>query len=178
MKTCPEPGRRAIAVLGAGSMGTALAHLAAGNGHPVRVWSIETDVLEEVRDHRRNTKYLPGLDLDSLLEPFWELADALAGADIAVLSVPSHVVRTVAREAAPHLRSTPAVLNVAKGLEEGTDLRMSQVLAEEIGGAPGRIASMGGPAVAAELARGTPTAVIVAAERSGPAAAVQAALQN
>src|SRR3972149_4584398 len=126
MKTCPEPGRRALAVLGAGSMGTALAHLAAGNGHPVRLWSIETDVLEELRDHRRNNKYLPGLDLDPLIQPFWEMKAALAGAEIVIISAPSHVVRTVAHDASPHVTGGQIVLNVAKGLGEGSDQGMSE----------------------------------------------------
>lgn len=159
-------------------MGTALARLAAGNGHPVGLWSIETNVLEEVRDHHRNSKYLPGLDLDPLIQPFWEMKTALAGAEIVIISVPSHVVRAVAHDASPHVTGGQIVLNVAKGLEEGSDLRMSDVLTQEIGEAAGHIASMGGPAIAAELARRTPTAVIVASERFTPAAAVQAALQN
>lgn len=168
-----------VAILGAGNMGTALAQLAAGNGHSVHLWSIETDVLAEIRDHRRNTKYLPGLALNPLIQPCWRLEETLAGAETAVLSVPTHVLRAVAREAAPHLTGGAIVLSVAKGLEAGTNLRMSQVLAQELPSpALDRIAGMGGPAIAVELARGAPTAVIVASENLGPAAAVQRALQN
>lgn len=168
-----------VAVLGAGTAGTALAQVAAGNGHSVHLWSIETDVLAEIRDHDRNTKYLPGLALNPLIQPCCGLEEALAGAGLAALSVPTHVLRAVAREAAPHLKGEPIVLSMAKGLEAGTNLRMSQVLAQELRPpAVERIASMGGPAIAVEFARGAPTAVIVASENVGAAAAVQKALQN
>ena len=169
---------KTVAILGAGNMGTALAQLAAGNGHSVQLWSIETDVLEEIRDHHRNTKYLPGVALKPLIQPCWGLGEALAGAEIAILSVPSHVLRTVAREAALHLTGEAIVLSVAKGLEAGTNLRMSQVLAQELGPAAERTACMGGPAIAVEFAKGAPTAVIVASEDVGRARAVQEALQN
>ena len=157
-------------------MGTAVAQVAAGNGHRVRLWSIEIDVLEDIRDGRANSKYLPGIDLEPLVEPCWKLEEALADAQAVVFSVPSQVVRSVAREAAAHVPARAIVLNVAKGLEEGTDVRMSQVLAQELGRAEG-IVGMGGPAIAAELARHTPTAVVVAGEGPGPGA-VQGAFQN
>ncbi len=166
-----------IAVLGAGSMGTAMAQVAAGNGQPVRLWSIELDVLAEIRDRRANSKYLPDIVLEPLIEPCWGLEEALRGAEIVLFSVPSQVVRAVAREAAPHLPEAAVILNVAKGLEEGTDARMSQVLAQELERGAESIVSMGGPAIAAELARHTTTAVVVAGEGAGPGA-VQAAFQN
>ena len=77
-----------IALLGAGNMGTAVAQVLAANGHAVRAWSIETDVLEEMRDQRLNTKYLAGIDLHPNIEPVWEIAKAVAGAGVIVLSVP------------------------------------------------------------------------------------------
>ncbi|HEU4758403.1 MAG TPA: NAD(P)H-dependent glycerol-3-phosphate dehydrogenase [Dehalococcoidia bacterium] len=166
-----------IAVLGAGSMGTAMAQVAAGNGHSVRLWSIELDVLAEVRDRRANSKYLPDVALEVRIEPCWGLAEALRGVEIALFSVPSQVTRAVARDAAPHLPEAAVVLNVAKGLEEGTDLRMSQVLAQELSRQGEGIVSMGGPAIAAELARHSTTAVVVAGEGPGPGT-VQAAFQN
>jgi glycerol-3-phosphate dehydrogenase (NAD(P)+) len=166
-----------VAVLGAGNMGTALAQTIAGNGHDVRLWSIEEDVLEEVRDRHTNSKYLEGVALHERIVAYWTLEEVLAESWLAVFSVPSHVVRSLARDAAPHLRSDQAVLNAGKGLEEGTDKRISEMLEEELP-QHGGIAIMGGPAIAPEFARGVPTAVIVAARDRGLAAAIQRTLQN
>ncbi len=166
-----------VAILGAGNMGTALAQTIAGNGHPVRLWSIEQDVLEEIRDRRVNSKHLPGLTLQERVTPCWTLEESLADARLALFSVPSHVVRSLARDTAPYVRDRQAVLNVGKGLEEGTDKRMSEVLAEELPQQRG-IAVMGGPSIASEFARGAPTAVIVASSDARLAAEIQSTLQN
>src|SRR3990172_5811851 len=96
---------RTVAVLGAGNMGTALAQTIAGNGQRARLWSIETDVLEEIRDRRLNSKYLPGVTLHERVTPCWTLEKSLADAWLVVFSVPSHVLRSLAREAAPHLHA-------------------------------------------------------------------------
>jgi glycerol-3-phosphate dehydrogenase (NAD(P)+) len=164
-------------ILGAGRMGTALAQTIASNDHQVRLWSIEPDVLEEIRDHHTNSRYLPGITLNQRIEPSWTIEEASSGAWLVIFSVPSQVVRSLAREAAPHIRVEQAVLNVAKGLEEGTEKRLSEVLAEELPPQRG-IAVMGGPAIASEFARGMPTAVIVAAADAHLAAEIQGTLQN
>ena len=168
---------RTVAILGAGNMGTALAQVIAGNGHTVRLWSIETDVLEEIRDRRLNTKYLPGATLHERVMPCWTLQESLAGASLALFSVPSKVLRSLARDAAPHIHARQPVLNAGKGLEEDTNKRMSEVLGEELP-QHGGIAVMGGPAIAGEFARGVPTAVIVAAADAKLAAEIQDTLQN
>lgn len=176
---------RTVAVLGAGNMGTALAQTIAGNGHDARLWSIEADVLEEIRDRRVNSKYLPDVTLHKRVTPRWTLEESLKGADLALFSVPSQVVRSLARDVAPHLHAGQAVLNVGKGLEEGTDpstgsgqaKRLSQVLAEELPRRRG-VAVMGGPAIASELARGVATAVIIASDDAELAAEIQGTLQN
>ena len=176
---------RTVAVLGAGNMGTALAQTIAGNGHRAQLWSIEADVLEDIRDRRLNSKYLPGVTLHENVTACWSIEEALAGAWLVLFSVPSHIVRGLARDVAPHIGAEQAVLNAGKGLEEGTDpstgsgqaLRISEVLADELPRSRG-IAAMGGPAIATEFARGVPTAVIVAAADAALAAEIQAALQN
>src|SRR3972149_2884396 len=148
---------RTAAVLGAGNMGTALAQTIAGNGQQSRLWSIETDVLEDIRDRRLNSKYLPGVPLHENVTPCWTIEETLAGAWLVLFTVPSHIVRGLARDVAPHIGAGQAVLNAGKGLEEGTDKRMGEVLA---GGVPRSrgVAAMGGPAIAPEFARGVPTA--------------------
>ncbi len=117
-----------VAVLGAGNMGTALAQTIAGNGHPVHLWSIEQDVLEEIRDRRLNSKYLPEVTLHERIAPRWTLEESLADAGLALFSVPSHIVRSLARDAAPYLHGEQAVLNVGKALEEATESSMSYVI--------------------------------------------------
>ena len=168
-----------IAVLGAGNMGTALAQVLAGNGHAVRAWSIEEDVLAEIRDAHRNTKYLEGIDLHSNIEAVWELARAVEGAAVVVFGVPSQVVARMASDVKPHVVPGQIILNVAKGLEAGTHARMSEVILRELGGGfRPWVGSMGGPAIAIEMARGVPMAVIAGLLDAGCRSRVQSLLQN
>ncbi len=120
---------RTVAVLGAGNMGTALGQVIASNGHDVRLWSIEHDVLEEIRDHRRNTKYLEGIHLHPNISAVWEMTDAVKGADLVIVSVPSQVVGRLAADLGALLTPDQIILNVAKGLEGGTHRRMSEAIA-------------------------------------------------
>jgi glycerol-3-phosphate dehydrogenase (NAD(P)+) len=153
---------RLVAVLGAGNMGTALAQVIASNGHTVNLWSIEHDVLEEIRDHRRNTKYLEGIELQPKIVSVWDLGEAVHGAHLVVVSVPSQVVGKFAPDLAPHLVPGQAVLNVAKGLDGSTHRRMSETLVEALGDEfAATTGSMGGPAIAVEMARGQPMAVVI-----------------
>ena len=121
-----------IALLGAGNMGTAVAQVLASNGHAVRAWSIETDVLEEIRDRRLNTKYVSGVKLHPDIEPVWDIENAVRGAGVIVLSVPSQIVARLAKDLAPLLTPNQLILNVAKGLESGTNRRLSEVITDEL----------------------------------------------
>jgi glycerol-3-phosphate dehydrogenase (NAD(P)+) len=168
-----------VAVLGAGNMGTALAQVIAANGHTVRLWSIEHDVLEQVRDQHLNTKYLDDVRLHERIQPVWELPEAVAGAALTVMSVPSQIVAGLAKDLAPLVRPEQVILNVAKGLQADTHRRMSEVLVGELGDVFARsVGSMGGPAIAIEMARGVPMAVIIGLGDKPSAAHVQQLLQN
>ena len=167
-----------IALLGAGNMGTAVAQVLASNGHAVRAWSIETDVLEEMRDRRLNTKYLSGVELHPGIEPVWDLAEAVHGAAVIVLSVPSQIVSRMAKDLSPLLAQNQLVLNVAKGLESGTNRRLSEVFAAALGERHTTIGAMGGPAIAIEMARAIPTAVIVGFQEESASRSIQTLLQN
>ena len=167
-----------IALLGAGNMGTAVAQVVASNGHTVRAWSIETDVLEEIRDRRLNTKYLSGIKLHPDIEPLWDIEKAVRGAGVVVFSVPSQIVARIAKDLAPLLTPNQLILNVAKGLESGTNLRLSEVIAAALGGRHASIGAMGGPAIAIEMARGMPTAVIVGFQEESASRRIQNLLQN
>jgi len=159
-------------------MGTALAQVIASNGHEVRLWSIEEDVLEEVRDHHRNTKYLEGIVLNPRITAVWALSPAISGAHLVLVSVPSQVVPAVSRDIAEHVQPGQMVLNVAKGLQGGTQQRMSETLAAEMPALGGRVGSMGGPAIAIEMARGVPMAIILSFPDAEACRASQAILQN
>jgi glycerol-3-phosphate dehydrogenase (NAD(P)+) len=168
-----------VAVLGAGNMGTALAQVIATNGHHVRLWSIEHDVLEEVRDRHRNTKYLDGVLLNDNIEAAWDLDKVVDGARLIVVSVPSQVVRGLAQDIGPLVKPGQLILNVAKGLEADTYRRMSEILCEELAdGCAPFIGSMGGPAIAIEMAKGQPLAVIIALSDANSLKECQALLQN
>jgi len=165
-------------VLGAGNMGTALAQVIATNGHKVRAWSIEEDVLADIRDNHRNTKYLEGVPLHAGITAVWDIPSAISGAELVIVSVPSQVVAALAADLAPHVEPGQTLLNVAKGLEGGTHRRMSEVLSAAMPGLHGRIGSMGGPAIAIEMARGVPMAVIVSYPDAQACRRTQAIIQN
>ena len=149
-----------VAVYGAGSWGSALAVLLARAGHEVALVGRQPDQMELMKLHRKNARYLPGVDLPSGLLPTTDLT--LLNSDLVVLSVPSHSVREAARLVRPYLRPGCIVVNTGKGLEEGTHLRLSEVLSEELPHNP--IAVLSGPSHAEEVGLDMPTTVVVASD--------------
>ncbi|MBP1760029.1 MAG: glycerol-3-phosphate dehydrogenase [Firmicutes bacterium] len=149
-----------VAVYGAGSWGSALAVLLAKAGHQVALIGRHPDIMEQMHKYRENTRYLPGVILPPHLLPTTDLT--LLKADLVVFSVPSHSVREAARLVKPYLRKGCIVVNTAKGLEEGTHLRLSEVLIEELPNNP--IAVLSGPSHAEEVGRDMPTTVVVASD--------------
>ncbi len=143
-----------ITILGAGSMGSALSITA---NDKVRFWTIESDVNKQINELNENKKYLPGIKLKGYST--MSIKEALIGSDIIVISVPSRFVRDVVRKASNYISSEAIIINVAKGLEQGTNKTMSEVINEEINNP---IISVGGPSIAVELARKNPTFVVYA----------------
>jgi len=163
-----------VAVLGAGSWGTTLAVLLAEKGFRVALWARRREAAEELRWRRENLAYLPGIVIPFEVLVTADLEEALHSADVVVLSVPSHAVRETVRRARPYLPAPALLVNTAKGLEEGTRLRLSQVIAQELGGdASARVAVLSGPSHAEEVSRHFPTTVVVASADPGTAEAVQ-----
>ena len=161
-----------VAVLGCGSWGTALAIHLGRCGREVRLWGRDADLVGRMAACRGNEVYLPGIELPGCVRPTASLESALEGAVYVVAAVPSHGTRQVLRHAAPHVRPGATVVSATKGIEDGTLLRMSEVMAQEVG--DGRaVAVLSGPSFAAEVARGVPTAVVVAGRRAGAVEAVQ-----
>ena len=162
-----------IAIIGAGSWGTALALLLTGKGHSVRLWSEEPDVVEDIRHNRENSKYLPGCVLSGSARATGSMGESVEGTEAVVLAVPSGAVREVAGQLSDLTARTPLLVNAGKGLESETGLRISQVLAEVLGEAAQACVALSGPNLAVELARQVPTATVVASAEEGHAIAAQ-----
>jgi glycerol-3-phosphate dehydrogenase (NAD(P)+) len=166
-----------VAVLGAGSWGTALAMHLVRVGHPVRLWARDPALVADMQARRANAVYLPDVPFPAGLVTTASLDDALTDADLVVCAVPSHGVRAVMTTAAPRLAAGVTVVSATKGLEPGTLLRVSELLGEVLHGAH-PVAVLSGPSFAAELARQMPTAVCVASHDAAVAELVQAGFRS
>jgi glycerol-3-phosphate dehydrogenase (NAD(P)+) len=162
-----------IGVLGSGSWGTALAVHLAGTGHDVRLWARDPALAATMAASRENAAYLPGITLPASLSPTADLRAALDEVQFVVFAVPSHGLRDVARRAGTYLTPACALVSATKGLEEGSLLRMSQVLRAELPAA-GEIVVLSGPSFALELAQTLPTALVAAGESPAVVEAVMA----
>ncbi len=155
--------REKIAILGAGSWGTALAVHLAGKGLRVMLWERMPHLARQLSECRENRHFLPGVLLSPTIKISADLERVLRGAVAVVLAVPSQSVREVVRKCRPALEPDCFFVSVAKGLEDATCLRLSQVICEEAGDVADRLAVISGPSHAEEVSRGMPTAVVAAA---------------
>lgn len=160
-----------IAVVGAGSWGTALAQtLGRGGAHDVTLWARRPEVAKAITTTRHNPGYLSDVSLDHAVRVTADLGVAVGGARIVLLAVPTPGMRTVASEMAPHLSTDTVVVSAAKGFEDTSDKTMSAVLADVLGEtARPRITALSGPNIAVEVARGLPAASVVAGEHEAGA---------
>jgi glycerol-3-phosphate dehydrogenase (NAD(P)+) len=167
-----NPDVRTIAVLGAGSWGTALAVHLGRVGHEVRLWARDVQVAADISTRRANAIYLPDVSLpESVLVT--ASIPALSDTDLVVSAIPSHGCRAVMRQAAAFLLPDATIVSATKGLESGTLLRISEVIAEELG--PGRaVVVLSGPSFAMEVARELPTVVLAASTSPAATELVQA----
>lgn len=164
---------RTVAVLGAGSWGTALAVHLARVGHDVRLWARDGALVADMRERRANAVYLPDVDLPASISVTDRLATALADVRLVVMAIPSHGCRAVVRAAAPLIEPSTTIVSATKGLEAGSLLRMSEVIAQEAG--PSRsVVVLSGPSFASEVARRLPTAVLAASSDARAMDLVQA----
>lgn len=153
-----------IAVLGAGSWGTTLAVLLHEKGFEVRLWEYFPELADALRRDRENKRFLPGIRLPRRMLISSSIDEVLDGASHILFVTPSHTVRSVARlvENSPSLREHSIIINAAKGLEEKTLCRMSEVLGQELPQPKGRIVGLLGPSHAEEVSRKMPTSIVVA----------------
>ena len=168
-----------VAVIGAGSWGTALANLLAKKGHTVRMWSYEADVAAAINDAHENTKYMKGFELAPTLSASTNLEEVVSGAD-AVLSIsPAQHVRGVMAQAAPFIGENTLVISASKGIELGTLKTMAHVLAEVLPkGVAASSVYLSGPSFALEVARELPTAVTIAGRQQDAAERAQQLFQT
>ncbi|GAC1341965.1 MAG: NAD(P)H-dependent glycerol-3-phosphate dehydrogenase [Candidatus Dormibacteria bacterium] len=164
-----------IAIVGAGTWGTALAVVLSNAGREVRLWARSPDLAAELTRTRRNHRYLPGVSLGESVEVTPDLPGCVRASSLVVLTVPTHGIREVARAMADALPPGVSVVSGAKGFEEETGATMTRLLAQEFGTRHPTVA-LSGPNIASELARGLPGATVVASADSGAAAAVRDAL--
>ena len=148
-----------VAVIGAGSWGTTVAALASHNA-PTVLWARRPELAEEVNEDHRNSAYLDGFDLPEDLVATADLEQAVRSADVLVMGVPSHGMRSTLRDLAPFVRPWIPVVSLAKGLEQGSHLRMTQVISEELPGHP--VGVLTGPNLAQEILSGHAAATVVA----------------
>jgi glycerol-3-phosphate dehydrogenase (NAD(P)+) len=164
------------AVVGAGAWGTALADLLARNGHDVRLWAYEPDVVESINKNRENVRFLQGHKLSPSVEAMGDIRRAVEGAELVTLATPSLVLRRIVKSAAPSLpRSAPLVV-ATKGIEKKTLCLMTEVAEQEVPGAT--VVAISGPSFAAEVVKCQPTAVVVASVRPDAAGIAQRAFSS
>ena len=165
-----------IAVLGAGSWGTALAVHCARLGHDVRLWARDALLVDEIAAIGENSRYLHGIAVTPAVYATARLDRALHQASVVIAAVPSHGLRGVLREAGPLIPSNAILVSAAKGIERDTLERMSSVMAHEAGGR--RIVALSGPSFAIEVARGLPTAIVAASDDHAAAVHIQETLKG
>jgi glycerol-3-phosphate dehydrogenase (NAD(P)+) len=152
-----------FAVLGDGAWGTAIALLLAGNAdHRVRLWSARPENGQLLRERRENVRLLPGVTIPEAVLLTTDLSEAVAAADLLIAAVPTVYLRATLQPVAAALRNRRPILSLAKGLENQTFLRPTEILREMLG--PHPLAVLSGPSHAEEVSRGLPTTVVAASD--------------
>ncbi|MDP4093723.1 MAG: NAD(P)H-dependent glycerol-3-phosphate dehydrogenase [Bacillota bacterium] len=165
-----------ICIIGAGSMGSALSVLVAGNGHSVRMWSCFKEEVDMINNLREHTSKLPGVKIPEGVTCTDDIEYALNEADAVLFVIPSQTVRQNAKMLARLIKDDMVIACFAKGLEDGTGYRMSEVISEEIPQA--RVVALSGPCHAEELARGVPSAYVSSSKNQEAAKKIQDILMS
>ncbi len=162
-----------VAVLGAGSWGTAFAKILADAGREVTLWARRQSIADAIRAERSNPEYLPGVVLPERVTATGDPVEAIKGAEMVVLAVPSQTLRGNLAEWVEHLHPEATLVSLMKGIELGTTKRMSEVIVETAGVAADRVVVVSGPNLAPEIAAEQPAATVVACTDSDRATLVQ-----
>jgi len=148
-----------ITFLGGGSFGIALAVMLAKKGYDINVWDRKKSVIDDINIKRENIKYLPNVVIPWNIKAYTDMEQAVKNSDYVVLAVPSHAIRNMSRELSKFIKSEQCIISIAKGIEEGTQNRLSQVIEEELPN--NSIVILSGPSHAEEVAADIPTTVVV-----------------
>ena len=168
-----------VVVVGAGSWGTTFGKILADGGAQVTMWARRPELAREIDQGKRNSQYLPGVNLPRSMRATSDLARAVAGAEQVYVSVPSKTARDALKQLRPLIRGTDAsVVSLMKGVEKRSGMRMSQVIEEVLGCDPARIAVASGPNLALEIAREQPTAAVISSTSAETAALVARTAAN
>lgn len=171
----------AVAVMGAGAWGTALAKVLVEAGGPearVALWTRRPELAEQINSTRYNPEYLPGTALPPGIRATADAAEALHDASTVLLGVPAQTMRGNLERWAPLIRRGATLVSLAKGIELGTLMRMSQVIVSVTGVDPSQVAVISGPNLASEIAASQPAATVIACSDSGRAVALQRMLNS
>lgn len=168
-----------IAVIGAGSWGTALAQVLAGNGHQVCLWAYEAELVSGMRECRINHLFLPDTQLHAEMTFSGDLQEAVQGAALVLLVTPTQVMRGVLRQLAGALSAEVVLVNASKGIELESLCTVSQIVAEELGESIlERYVALSGPTFAKEVAAGLPSLIVAGSRNAAAAEQVQTAFSN
>ncbi len=163
----------AIAVMGAGAWGSALAKLLADAGGEVRLWARRPDLAKEINTSRHNPGYLPGVELPAGITATADPQEALSGVTTVLLAVPAQTMRTNLQQWNGLFATGATLISAAKGIELGTLMRMSQVIVDVTGVDSSQVGVISGPNLASEITAGQPAATVIACSDSSRAVAVQ-----
>ena len=161
-----------IAIIGAGSWGTALAVVGARAGQNVCLWSRNPEVISSINERRVNSRYLTSTSIPDSVIATGDIKAALAGASMVVLAAPSHASREVLIKMSPLLDEAAIIVSVSKGIEIETGKRISEIVKEVLGN-PHPFVCLSGPSFAKEVVKGHPTAIVAASKDSSAVRAVQ-----
>jgi glycerol-3-phosphate dehydrogenase (NAD(P)+) len=167
-----------IAVIGAGTFGTAMATVIARGGNEVLLWSHNPEVAEGIRKTGHNPFYLSAVAIDERIRATGDLAEAAEFSDVLLMVVPSHHYRRVLGELLPHLPARVRVISGIKGIENESHARMSEVTQQVAPNRIGAFATLSGPTFAVEVARGDPTAAVIASGDTAFAQELQRTLSS
>jgi glycerol-3-phosphate dehydrogenase (NAD(P)+) len=169
-----ERKKERVAVIGAGSWGTALAMVLADNGHETRVWGHNSSRVDEINQHHTNEKYLPGIKIPELVTAYSNLEEVLVGIETIILAVPTKAIREVLQSIVQFQKQSLRIVHVSKGIEPDTLLRISEMIEEEM---PSEllidVVALSGPSHAEEVSLRHPTTVTVSSENMKAAEYIQ-----
>lgn len=165
-------------VLGTGAWGTTFAQVMADSGVSVRMWGRDQSTVDEINSRHTNSKRLPSVELPPQIQAFTDPSQALAGTDLVVVAIPSQSARAILKPLAGLIPAQAVAVSLMKGVELGTDQRMSEVICESLNIPLDRVVVVSGPNLAAEIAARQPTATVVSGTNSDNVERVAQACSN